>query len=85
MRVTPDGGDPKRGGPRQVPRSPPLKHTTDHFTIFLHFATEIKNKKQIYDFSESSKSRMRLAIRSLATPALYPEELKHFNRYAGTL
>jgi len=21
-------GDPKKGGPRQVPRSPPLKHTT---------------------------------------------------------
>jgi len=28
MRVTPQGGPPKRGGPRQVPRSPPLKHTT---------------------------------------------------------
>jgi len=27
MRVTPQGGPPK-GGPRQVPRSPPLKHTT---------------------------------------------------------
>jgi len=28
MRVIPQGGPPKRGGPRQVPRSPPLKHTT---------------------------------------------------------
>jgi len=28
MRVTPQGGGAKRGGPRQVPRSPPLKHTT---------------------------------------------------------
>jgi len=28
MRVAPQGG-PKNGGPRQVPRSPPLKHTTD--------------------------------------------------------
>jgi len=28
MRVIPKGGPPKRGGPRQVPRSPPLKHTT---------------------------------------------------------
>ena len=33
MRVIPrvipqGGGGPKRGGPRQVPRSPPLKHTT---------------------------------------------------------
>jgi len=28
MRVIPQGGAPKKGGPRQVPRSPPLKHTT---------------------------------------------------------
>ena len=28
MRVTPQGGPPIRGDPRQVPRSPPLKHTT---------------------------------------------------------
>jgi len=28
MRVIPQGGDPKKGGPRQVPRSPPLKQTT---------------------------------------------------------
>jgi len=28
MRVTPQGRPPKRGGPRQVPRLPPLKHTT---------------------------------------------------------
>ena len=28
MRIIPQGGPPKRGGPRQVPRSPPLKHTT---------------------------------------------------------
>ena len=28
MCVTPQGGPPKRGGPRKVPRSPPLKHTT---------------------------------------------------------
>jgi len=28
MRVTPQRGPPKKGGPRQVPRSPPLKHTT---------------------------------------------------------
>jgi len=27
MRVAPEGGH-KKGGPRQVPRSPPLKHTT---------------------------------------------------------
>ena len=30
MRVTPQGGPPKRRGPRQVPRSPPLKHTTGY-------------------------------------------------------
>jgi len=30
MRVTPEGGAPKKGGPRQVPRSPPLKHTTEY-------------------------------------------------------
>ena len=29
-----------------------------HFTIFLHFSIEIKNKKQKYNFSESLKSRM---------------------------
>jgi len=29
MRVIPQGRPPKRGGPRQVPRSPPLKHTTE--------------------------------------------------------
>jgi len=29
-----------------------------------------RNKKQTYHFSESSKSRMRLASRSLATPAI---------------
>jgi len=28
MRVTPEGGPPKKGGSSQVPRSPPLKHTT---------------------------------------------------------
>jgi len=30
MRVTPEGGPLKRGGPRQVLRSPPLKHTTGY-------------------------------------------------------
>jgi len=33
MRVTPQEGAPKKGGPRQVPRSPPLKHTTVHNTV----------------------------------------------------
>jgi len=33
IRVTPEGGAPKRGGPRQVPRSPPLKHTTAYTTV----------------------------------------------------
>jgi len=28
MHVTLQEGPPKRGGPRQVPRSPPLKHST---------------------------------------------------------
>jgi len=28
MCVTPQRGAPKKGGLRQVPRSPPLKHTT---------------------------------------------------------
>jgi len=40
--------------------------------MFLHFAIETKNKEQIHNFSESSKSRMqRFASRSLATPAIY--------------
>jgi len=30
MHVTPEKGAPKEGGPRQVPRSPPLKHTTEY-------------------------------------------------------
>jgi len=30
MCVTRQGVPPKRGGPRQVPRSPPLKHTTGY-------------------------------------------------------
>jgi len=30
MRITPQGGPPKRRGQRQVPRSPPLKHTTGY-------------------------------------------------------
>ena len=30
MRVITQGVPPKRGGPRQVPRLPPLKHTTDN-------------------------------------------------------
>jgi len=30
MPVTPEGGGPKRGGPRQVPPSPPFKHTTEY-------------------------------------------------------
>ena len=33
MRVTPQGGPQKRGGPMQVPRSPPLKHTTGDTTL----------------------------------------------------
>ena len=41
MRVVPQGEPPKRGGPRQVPRSPPLKHTTactsPRFTAFVLF------------------------------------------------
>ena len=32
MCVIPQGGPQKRGGPRQVPRSPPLKHTTAYMT-----------------------------------------------------
>jgi len=30
MRVTPQRGAPKKGGPRQVPRLPPLKHITGY-------------------------------------------------------
>ena len=51
-------------------KSNAVRHASYHFTIFLHFAIEIKNKEQIYNFSESSKSRMRLASRSLATPGI---------------
>jgi len=37
MCVIPQGGPPKRGGLTQVPRSPPLKHTTDYGQ--LHWAS----------------------------------------------
>ena len=33
MRATPQGG-PQKGGPRQVPRLPPLKHTTGQQTFW---------------------------------------------------
>jgi len=32
MRVIPQGGALKGGDPRQVPRSPPVKHTTGYST-----------------------------------------------------
>jgi len=38
MRVTPEGGAPKKGVPRQVPRLPPLEHTTGHDKRFLSLA-----------------------------------------------
>jgi len=41
MRVTRDGGTPKKGGPRQVPRSPPLKHTTDCSTFIAQHQCDI--------------------------------------------
>jgi len=37
MRVTPEGGSPKMGGPRQVPRSPPLKNTPLIMNTLFHF------------------------------------------------
>jgi len=37
MRVAPEGGGPKRRDLRQVPRSPPLKHTTG-YSIHSHRA-----------------------------------------------
>jgi len=46
--------------------------------MFLHFAIEIKNKEQIYNFFESSMSHMQrfeeqlwLASSSLATHGIY--------------
>jgi len=46
-------------------------------TVFLHFSIEITNQKQIHNFRKvqragckASKSRMRLASRSLASPVL---------------
>jgi len=35
MRVTPEGRSPKKGVPREVPRSPPLKHTTGDIPFML--------------------------------------------------
>jgi len=43
MRVTPEGGTPEIGGPRQVPCSPPLKHITAHMV----FEIMSRNKKKI--------------------------------------
>jgi len=42
-----------------------------HFIVFLHFGIEIKNKKQVYIFLESSKCCMWLTRYSLATPDIY--------------
>ena len=48
MRVTPQGGAPKKGGPRQVPRLPPLKHTTvcgqpEHFDNYFYKISSVHN------------------------------------------
>jgi len=36
--VTPQGGAPKKGGPRQVPRWPPLKHTTECMPMYTQLS-----------------------------------------------
>ena len=45
FRTTSQGGPKKRGDPRQVPRLPPLKHTTDciQYTFFEPAQKEILN------------------------------------------
>jgi len=43
MRVTPQGGDPKRGGPKQVARSPPLKHTTGYTIAVCACYVDVSN------------------------------------------
>jgi len=43
MRVIPQGGTPKREGPRQVPRTPPLKHTTAYLLLKKIFMLKQKS------------------------------------------
>jgi len=47
MTVTPQGGPPKRGGPRQVPRSAPLKHTTVHDMLVSTITTTVDSNLRI--------------------------------------
>ena len=43
MRVKTQRGGGKKGGPRKVPRTPPLKHTTDYNinVVSRHFAPRV--------------------------------------------
>jgi len=62
MHVIPQGGAPKKGGPRQVPRSPPLKHTTANGQIVQKFVFTfllgIYNLKPVALFTNSMKKCM---------------------------
>jgi len=53
MRVIPQGGPPIRGGPRQVPRLPPLRHTTDYRPTIanLKMHTAWRNRPYFHCFS----------------------------------
>ena len=46
MRVAPEGGH-KKGGPRQVPRSPPLKHTTAYDLMTFDQSLWQRNQKML--------------------------------------
>jgi len=63
MRVIPQGGDPKKGGPRQVPRSPPLKHTTASPTLFKVMDSDsCSNSKVNYlNFCQCLNNRIRFS------------------------
>jgi len=49
MRVTPQDGPPKSGGPRQVPRSPPLKHTTAYWLCHYSETYVTQQWRSYYD------------------------------------
>jgi len=60
MRVTPQGGSPKRGGPRQVPRSPLLKHTTAYDLLFYVTNERVFQHDTIFFVQSSAVRGLRL-------------------------
>jgi len=48
LRVTPEGRGPERGSPGQVPRLPPLKHTTGYYTSRVWLVKLVTSMKKAH-------------------------------------